>query len=336
MRVGVLIRDRDQVSLRVYREHIVARLPDHGIAAVPFGRRGPLPGGCDVTWDPGLGMRRVPSILRRVDGPLVVTCHGARTFSLDPREIAPTWRHLLRERIRRRLVARSWRTLAGRADAVIAVSHFAAAEVAGAFGLPAGKVRAIHHGYDRTIFTPAPPQPPPPARPYLLHVSSGGPVKNVVRLLEAYATLPPGERPDLVLVIARDRPPRQARGMAGVRVIDRAVEPSRLAELYRGAAGFVFPSLRESFGLPIVEAMACGCPVITSDGSACAEVAADAALLVDPRSVDALAAAMRTLYTDSSLRQSVVEKGLRRAGSFSWDASAAAHAEVFRQAAGKP
>ena len=331
MRIGVLVRDRDQVSLRVYRENILARLPAAGVTPVPFRERGPLPDDCDATWDPGLGMRRVPAILGRVTGPLVVTCHGARTFSLDPREIAPTWRHLLRERLRRWLVARRWRTLGPRANAVIAVSHFAAAEVGGAFNLPAAKMHVIYHGYDRTIFTPSAPDAPVPERPYLLHVSSGGPVKNVPTLLEAYARLPEADRPDLVLVLSRDRPPRGAREMPGVRVIDRAVQPECLANLYRGATAFVFASLRESFGLPIVEAMACGCAVITADGSACAEVAADAALRVDPRSTDALAAAMRAMYTDLTVRQSAIEKGLRRAERFSWDASAAAHAEVFRQ-----
>lgn len=97
----------------------------------------------------------------------------------------------------------------------------------------------------------------------------------------------------------------------------------------------MFPSLRESFGMPILEAMACGCPVITSNISACPEVAGDAALLVDPYSVDDIAGAMKRLIEDEPLRQSLRQKGLSRSRQFTWRKSARDHLKVFEKIAGE-
>lgn len=94
----------------------------------------------------------------------------------------------------------------------------------------------------------------------------------------------------------------------------------------------VAPSLRESFGLALLEAMACGCPVITSQRTGCVEAAGDAALLVDPRSVEEIAAAMRRLIEDEELRRRLRELGLKRVRELSWSRSAAEHVRVFRHA----
>jgi glycosyltransferase involved in cell wall biosynthesis len=101
------------------------------------------------------------------------------------------------------------------------------------------------------------------------------------------------------------------------------VPEDKLPSLYRSAVALIFPSLYEGFGLPILEAMASGVPVITSNLTAMPEVAADAALLVDPTSVDQIAAAMAQIVTDKSLRQQLREKGLARAAQFSWAGTAA-------------
>lgn len=93
----------------------------------------------------------------------------------------------------------------------------------------------------------------------------------------------------------------------------------------------MFPSLHETFGMPILEAMACGCPVITSNVTACPEVAGDAALLVNPRSVDEIANAMRRLMEEQELRETLWERGLKRALQFTWRKSAKKHLEVFEK-----
>jgi glycosyltransferase involved in cell wall biosynthesis len=105
-----------------------------------------------------------------------------------------------------------------------------------------------------------------------------------------------------------------------------------LVTYYKRAVGFIFPSLHESFGMPILEAMACGCPVITSNTTACKEVAGDAALLVNPYSVDEITSAMERLVEDSALRRSLREKGIKRASMFTWKKSAQEHLKVFEGA----
>jgi glycosyltransferase involved in cell wall biosynthesis len=92
---------------------------------------------------------------------------------------------------------------------------------------------------------------------------------------------------------------------------------------------FVFPSLHETFGLPILEAMSCGCPVISSDQTACPEIVGDAGLLVDPRSVAQIRKAMQTIIEDVELRRELADRGLRRANSFTWRESARQHIDVF-------
>ena len=101
--------------------------------------------------------------------------------------------------------------------------------------------------------------------------------------------------------------------------------------LYSNALAYCLPSLYEGFGLPILEAMKCGCPVITSDFSSTAEVAGDAGVLVDPLSVDAIAGAMTRIYTDQAFRQNLVEKGYEREKEFSWADAAEKTLAIYRE-----
>jgi len=111
------------------------------------------------------------------------------------------------------------------------------------------------------------------------------------------------------------------------------VPRSELPAFYSAADAFVFPSLHEGFGLPILEAMKCGCPVVTGDNSSLPEVAGDAALCVDVGEPDALAGAMRRALEDAALREELVERGRLREKMFSWRASAGAVWELYRRLA---
>lgn len=118
----------------------------------------------------------------------------------------------------------------------------------------------------------------------------------------------------------------------GISFIGGELTRPQIASLYRHALGFDFPSLNEGFGMPILEAMASGCAVITSRNTACSEVAGDAALLVDPRSAPSIAEAMRQLWQDEGLCTWLGQRGLERSSAFNWAAASARHAEVFRGA----
>jgi glycosyltransferase involved in cell wall biosynthesis len=179
---------------------------------------------------------------------------------------------------------------------------------------------------------------------YILFVGTLEPRKNVQTLLRAFAqVIAETPQDDLTLVIAGGRGwgSEDYRSTVDVlRLHDRVrfagfVEDEHLPELYRGALLFVYPSLYEGFGLPVLEAMACGTPVITSNRASLPEVAGDAALVVDPTRPEALAAAMTSILYDSELRQALRAKGLARAHTFTWDAVAQQTLAIYRAVGGR-
>ena len=173
---------------------------------------------------------------------------------------------------------------------------------------------------------------------FILFVGTLQPRKNLVGLLRAYARM--GARVDAPLVVAGGKGWMYEPVFNEVRALgveDRVIfagyaDPEDLALWYSAATVFVYPSLYEGFGLPVLEAMACGTPVITSDTSSLPEVAGDAALLVNPRDVDAMAAAIARLMGDPALRADLRERGLARARAFSWERTARETAAVYRAA----
>ena len=169
------------------------------------------------------------------------------------------------------------------------------------------------------------------ARPYVLWVGTLEPRKNLPRLLEAYARLE--TEAELVLVGPRGwnqelDPPAGARLLGFVPGAD-------LPPLYAGAAAFCFPSLLEGFGMPVVDAMAQGTPVVTSSGTSTEEIAGDAGLVVDPRDVDAIAAALGRVLRDPELAQRLGEAGRARAATYTWERTAALTAEAYAEVAGR-
>ena len=209
---------------------------------------------------------------------------------------------------------------------VLTNSQFTAREIQRCTGLPDSRITVTPLGYDEQMFKPGPCQPGSREYPYLLHVGQQYPHKNLRRLIQAFAQL--AERyPKLRLVLAgKSHPVETPELQAMVRelgLLQRVefcsyVPYAELPDLYRGALALVYPSLWEGFGLPIVEAMACGTPVITSKGSGTEEVAGDAAILVDPMNLMALVAALQGLLDESHQRSLLRQQGLERAREFGW------------------
>jgi len=209
-----------------------------------------------------------------------------------------------------------------RSRIVIAISEHSRQTLIERYRLVEERVRAIPLAVDHERFSPG------SARrgDYLLYPARPWPHKNHGRLYAAFAQLR-REHPELRLVLTgegdfgRLPPGVEARGR---------VSAHELVRLYRGAAALVFPSLYEGFGMPVVEAMACGCPVACSNVTSLPEVAGDAARLFDPTDADDIAAA-----ADDVLRnpEPWVARGLERARAFTWDANARAHDDVYRELA---
>jgi glycosyltransferase involved in cell wall biosynthesis len=237
---------------------------------------------------------------------------------------------------------REWRRLQNgytdalrKADLILTDSHYSKADMIARFGLPAEKVVVAHLGFDSQVFKPARSAGPDPrlgsrygiSREYLLHVGYWQPRKNLERLVRAYRLLR-DRRPDfstqLVLCGRRDAGSEldelaRQPALQGDVILTGSVPDADLAALYQNAAGFAMPSLYEGFGLPPLEAMACGIPVMSSDRSSLPEVLGDAAIYFNPESVEDIASALERLCSDSDLRTQLVRRGLERVKQFSWE-----------------
>jgi glycosyltransferase involved in cell wall biosynthesis len=219
-----------------------------------------------------------------------------------------------------------------RAATILTVSEFTRKQTIDWSGLSPEKVLNVGCGVDPTYHPKGDSYGLP--FPYFLSVSNRRRHKNEFRLVEAFvmANLDPRIR----LVFTGEPIPDLVRRIETHHLRSRvdfvgAVPEAKLPSLYRGAEALIFPSLYEGFGLPVLEAMACGTPVVTSNVTAMPEVAGDAALLVDPTSVEQIAEAMKRIVSDSSLRQRLRDKGLKRSAQFSWQRTVAkVHELLFR------
>jgi glycosyltransferase involved in cell wall biosynthesis len=313
--------------MRSYRDHIVQRLVLQGAEFIPIADQQDLTDHeVDLYWDPGCGGGSPPTALfRHIRKPGIATLHGAGVFALPLKTLHPNLMSAIRHKLSTYSRLYRWRHYRDGNWTFITVSHFAELELRRHLALQNQDIIPIHHGLDHSEFYPVPAAGS--HKPYFLHVSQYKPKKNVGRIIEAYHRL--RMQNEIRLIIVSPESPLRDDDY-GVEIVRDMQSHPELAYRYQNALAFLFPSLHETFGMPILEAMACGCPVITSNISACPEVAGDAALLVDPYSVESLTAAMRRLVEQPDLRADLREKGVQRAAMFSWGKCADQHLQVFQ------
>lgn len=214
---------------------------------------------------------------------------------------------------------------AARTSALVVVpSRFVADRAHARIGLDPARARVVPHGVDHTVFRPGAEE----RLPFLLYPARPWPHKNHALLFEAFAAVR-REQPELELILTGGGHADHALpdGVSSLGLVPQA----RLAELYRTARALVFPSLYEGFGSPLLEAMASGCPVASSDSAALPEVAGDAAVLFDATTAQGIAAGMRAVLEDGA---AFAARGLEHAAAYTWKAAALAHEAVYREAAG--
>ncbi len=262
--------------------------------------------------------QRLPEVRR---GRTVVTFHDL--FVLTGEYSTPEFRTRF---------AMQARDAAERADLIICVSAFTASQVRDLLRVPESKLRVVWHG----VHPPAGPVASDASRrPVVLHVGAVQARKNIERLVEAFESMPSpwrlvlagsaGYGAEAILQRIADSPARQRIELTGY------IDDNRLRELYRTSRMLAFPSLDEGFGIPLLEAMAYGLPVLTSNGSALREVGEGAALLVDPRQTEAIRAGMQQLASNEELRLKLREAGLQRAKFYTWDAAAEKTWQVYTE-----
>lgn len=234
---------------------------------------------------------------------------------------------------------------ARQAGAVLTVSHCSATDLTRYLKINTQRIKVIPNGIDMQ-FQPRPASQERQAildrygiqSPYILYLGGLNARKNIARLFAAYAQLRQ-TRPDVQLVIVGKRQWQTAEMDAALKQLDLGpfvhftgyVVDADLPALYSAAEVFAFPSLYEGFGLPPLEAMACGTPVVTSNSSSLPEVVADAALTVDPYDIAGLAHALWQLLEDQSLRTLLRQRGLERSRLFSWERAARETIHVYEE-----
>jgi glycosyltransferase involved in cell wall biosynthesis len=229
----------------------------------------------------------------------------------------------------RRYLKWSTRYSARRATRVIADSLATAHDLAAHCDISENKIALVYPGVDESLVPVTDPAALAAVRAryglpdrYLLFVGTLQPRKNIGRLVQGYARWRAAQPvPDVGLVLAGPQgwlyDPRWTHGVEGV-MLPGYVDDADIAALYSGALALVFPSLHEGFGFPVLEAMRCGTPVITSNTSSLPEVAGDAALLVNARDVDAIAGAIGQIVSDAALRADLIARGHAQTAKFTW------------------
>jgi len=227
------------------------------------------------------------------------------------------------------------REAAARADAIIAVSEFTKSQVTALLGVDAAKIRVVHHGVRELALRGAQRDKIIAREKIILSVGAIQKRKNTARLVEAFESVDADWR--LVLAGSAGFGSREilarieSSGARNRIAVTGYLSPAELAEWYARASVFAFPSLDEGFGMPVLEAMSAGIPVITSNRSALPEVAGDAAVLVDPDDTAALSDALCRLTRDEDLRADLVVRGRARAKLFTWGRAVGETWEVYRR-----
>jgi glycosyltransferase involved in cell wall biosynthesis len=291
--------------------------------------------GLDVVHDP-TGV--TPFLFGAGGAAMVVTVHDVFPWS------APGFSSRLDTLIYRRWLPS---VLTGGDQIVITVSRQSRQDIERYLHIPSRRISVIPYGVAPT-FGPLPAdavrshleQRFSLRNPYVLYVGALTQRKNVERALQAFGQTA-ADLPELSFVLAGPRSWKgsaieatvQSCGIAERVTLTGPLTDADLPALYNGARAFVFPSLYEGFGLPVLEAMACGTPVVTSNTSSLPEVAGDAALLVDPCDVDAIAAALRRVLTDPGLAEELRARGPARAAEFTWERTARETLAVYERAA---
>lgn len=366
MRIGIDARKLHDYGIGTYLRNLVAQLArqDHDDQYLLICRR------ADADFVASLGPRFEPiierarnySVLEQFSVPLAlrrakVELFHAPHYVVSPFTTCPTvvtihdcihlrFPQYLPNR-RAHVYARVMMLMAARrARRILTVSQASKQDILRYLNVPASKIEVIYNALDERLATPPPEEDITRVRerfqlraPFILYTGNIKPHKNVDRLIEAFAILRKKRSAELKLLIIGDeisKYPNLRRQIHKYQLHQHVrflgfVPDATVRVLYRLAAAFVFPSLYEGFGLPPLEAMASGTPVITSNVSSLPEVVGDAALLIDPMDPSAIADAMQRVLDEPELRAELIRRGSERVKTFSWPRSIARTHEVYAE-----
>jgi glycosyltransferase involved in cell wall biosynthesis len=276
-----------------------------------------------------------------IQGKSLVTIHDM-AFKRHPETVRAKTKYMLKAALHKSIK---------RASRIITVSEFSKEEIAYYYNYPADKIAVVYNGVDRNKFnTVLDPSKLDGVREkykipksYILYFGTLEPRKNLERLIRSYARVKQAYRDFPVLVIAGGKgwlfksifETVTRLGIEKDIIFTGYTSDSEKCCLMKGARFFCFPSLYEGFGMPVLEAMACGTPVLSSNNSSLAEIAKDAALLVDPLSEENIAWGLERLFLDEALPAELRKKGLERVEHFSWSKAAESLYALYKEVSGE-
>lgn len=276
----------------------------------------------------------------KVSGKTVVTVHDM-VYKAFPETVRGRTRYMLETGLKRSMK---------RADMIVTDSEFSKTEIIKYFPQWEKKLRVVPCGVDRTRFHPEQDQSridetrklTGTDRSYFLYLGTLEPRKNLRRLAVAYDAFRKGKSEYPMLVLAGGKGWLNDELMRTIKELDLGediklvsyVPEEHIRPLMSGALAFVFPSIYEGFGMPPLEAMACGVPVLTTHAASLPEVVGDSALICDPYNTDEMTDCLERLYHDSKLRRELSNAGLARARMYSWENAAAILYDIYKEALG--
>lgn len=327
MQIGLFQRNWG-LSHQIYQDNIVYYLNNFGVIIKKFTDISKVPLGSDIIWSQGAPIFDTYRLITRSNCSIVNTIHGANQFTIPLRYLTSCKRDFLRWLLKKYLQRFFWMYAKDQFSNFITVSEYSKNIISNIYKIDKKFIKVIYHGYQTKIFNEQI-RPYVSNKPYLLHISNGAPIKNIQRIINAFESLKV-KNINLLLVapLYTGKMPTNKR-IKFINKRNNFIPQSVIAKLYRGAIGFIFPSLDETFGMPLLEAMACGCPIITSNQSACPEITGDAALLINPYDENEISYAINKLIDEPMTRYNMIDLGRKQRKKFSWEKSAKKHMDLF-------
>lgn len=332
MKIAVYYPDKfPAYSLKIYTDKVIKILENKDIKFVKFNSKDNIPNNADIYWDSQTGGGNPVVFNRKLEKPTIMTMNGAALYSLPIKDNFHRYKTIIGLIKKRKKFNIIWKKKSKFVDFVISVSKFSKYEVLNYFPFQENQTSLIYYGVDFDYFKLEKKEYSNQKK--FLHISQYQPKKNIQRLIAGFE-LACKERDDLELTIICPGYPKTINNEK-IKLITEYADRETVKKYLHNSYAFIFPSLHETFGFPILEAMASSLPVITAKTTACGEVANNSAILVDPYSKTEISQAIINISENEKLYYELINNGLINAKNFTWEKCAYNHLQVFENSINK-
>jgi len=335
MKIAIYKPTEIAFSFNVLIKNIYSELLKNNFQVFFFDNILNIPENVDLIWEPTVGGGYLPRLNKQfTKKPIVITIHGTGIFSISAFEQVKNYNffkaqiEFLRILRRRIYLRKQWNKYANDYAVIITVSNYAKSEITRHLGIKTDKIKVIYHGINQQIFNTK--SLTTKEEKYFLHISEYQPKKNIFRIINAYKKAFKENKNIPKLKIICPKFPKKV-NHPSIIIKTEYIEQQKVANYMRNAIAFIFPSLHETFGFPIAEAMACGTPVITSNTTSCPEIAGNSALIINPYKINEIKNAILKIHNKANLTKQLINKGLTKSAKYNWQQSGQEHINTFNQ-----